>query len=133
MDLIDGIAPDQAGIRFIARYLKPDGVISTKPSALRYARAEGLITIQRIFLMDSASLENGIRLVSQLSPDYVEILPGLVPKAIAYLSASLKQPVIAGGMITEADDVHQALGAGAVAVSTSNPDLWMLNPTATIR
>lgn len=128
MDLVDGIAADQAGIRFAAKYFRPDGVISTRPTLLRFARDEGLTTIQRIFLMDSASLETGVRHISQLSPDFVEVLPGLVPRAIAYLTANVKLPVIAGGMVTQAADVEIALSAGAVAVSTSNQSLWDLQP-----
>ena len=124
LDLMDGIAADQSGVRFVARCFKPDGLISTKPSLLRHAQVEGLITIQRIFLMDSSSLENGMRLAGQLSPDYIEVLPGIVPKAISRLAGALKPPIIAGGMITQPDEVRLALSAGAVAISTSCASLW---------
>ena len=38
----------------------------------------------------------------------------------------IQYPVIAGGMVTEPDDVKQALVAGAIGVSTSARNLWAL-------
>jgi glycerol uptake operon antiterminator len=126
IDLVDGIARDAAGVRYVARCIAPDGVISTKAALLRVAQEEGLTTVQRIFLVDSSSLETGARLVQASSPDYVEVMPGLVPLAITHLRATLRQPVIAGGMITQPEQVRVALTAGAVAVSTSSQALWHL-------
>ena len=54
------------------------------------------------------------------------IEPGLIYKAISAVSRKLSIPVIAGGMITEADEVAGALRAGALAVSTSNRVLWRM-------
>jgi glycerol uptake operon antiterminator len=127
-DLAEGIASDMKGIRFIAKRIMPDGLISTRGSLLKYARGEGLLTIQRLFLVDSSSLETGKRMVEASRPDYLEVLPGLVPKAIAYLYANLYKkmdvPIIAGGMITEPEDMAQAVMAGAIAVSTTSRRLW---------
>ena len=86
----------------------------------------GLLTIQRTFLMDSASLSSGIKLMRGNPPDMVELLPGLVPKAIRQVRERLDIPVIAGGMVTEADEVEDALSAGALAVSTSDKILWRM-------
>lgn len=126
MDLIEGIARDSAGVRYLARRIAPDGVLSTKAQILRTASEEGLTTVQRIFLLDSSSMETGVRMVQTAQPDYVEVMPGLVPMAIERLRATLRQPIIAGGMITESNQVRVALGAGAVAVSTSSEALWKL-------
>ena len=54
----------------------------------------------------------------------IEVLPGLVPKAITRLRDELRLPVIAGGMITQRSDVQTALEAGASAVSVSDEKLW---------
>ena len=54
------------------------------------------------------------------------VMPGLVPKAIVRLKEELRLPVIAGGMITERREVEEAIRAGALAVSTSAPELWRL-------
>ena len=126
MDLCEGLGRDAAAVRWCARNLKPDGMISTKSQLLHAAKEEGLITIQRMFLMDSASLVSGMKLMKGNPPDMVELMPGLIPKSISAVSAKLSIPVIAGGMITEADEVAQALKAGALAVSTSDRVLWRM-------
>ncbi len=127
LDLTEGLGRDNAAVDWCSLALRPDGVISTRPQLLRYAHSLGLMTIQRLFLMDSESLQNGLRLLKSNPPDLVEVLPGLVPKAISRLRESLQLPVIAGGMVTQEEDLRRALGAGACAVSTSDRALWNLN------
>ena len=126
IDLCEGLGRDAAAVRWCARNLQPDGMISTKAQLLHTAREEGLLTIQRMFLMDSASLVSGMKLLKGNPPDMVELMPGLIPKAISAVSGKLSIPVIAGGMITEANEVADALKAGALAVSTSDRLLWRM-------
>ena len=126
MDLCDGLGRDAAAVQWCARNLSLDGMISTRWQLLKAAGEMGLLTIQRMFLMDSASLGNGMKLMKGNPPDLVELLPGLVPKAIRQVRERLDIPVIAGGMVTEADEVEHALSAGALAVSTSDKILWRM-------
>jgi len=124
LDLCAGLGRDKAAVEWCRRVARADGLISTHPQLLREGASLGMATIQRLFLMDAGSLNSGIRLLKAHPPDFVEVLPGLVPKAITRLCSQLGRPVIAGGMVTEADEVRQALHAGAVAVSTSAQRLW---------
>ena len=126
LDLCEGLGRDAAAVDWCAQTLRPDGLISTRAQLLRRAADLGMMTIHRIFLMDSSSLNGGIRHLTANPPDLVEVLPGLVPKAIVRLREQLGLPVIAGGMVTEDDDVAQALQAGALAVSTSARSLWRM-------
>lgn len=126
LDLCEGLGRDAAAVRWCAENLRPDGLISTKSALLHAAKEAGLITIQRMFLMDSASLASGMKLLKGNPPDLVELMPGLIPKAISAVSRKVNIPVIAGGMITEADEVAGALSAGALAVSTSDRLLWRM-------
>ena len=126
MDLCEGLGKDAAAVQWCARNLELNGVISTKSQLLRAASEEGLTTIQRMFLMDSASLTSGMKLMRGSLPDMVELMPGLIPKAIGAVSRKLGIPVIAGGMVTEDQEVAQALAAGALAVSTSDKILWRM-------
>ena len=103
-----------------------DGLISTKAQLLRKAEEQGMLTIHRLFLVDSSSLRGGMRHIAANPPDLIEVLPGLVPKAISQLRDTLNLPVIAGGMVTEERDVEQALAAGALAVSSSERGLWRM-------
>jgi len=124
LDLCDGLGKDNAAVEWCFQTLRPDGLISTRSQLLKRAGELGMMTIQRIFLVDSSSLSGGIRHLKASAPDLVEVLPGLVPKAITHLSETLSIPVIAGGMVTEERDVEQALLAGALAVSSSRKALW---------
>jgi glycerol uptake operon antiterminator len=83
-----------------------------------------MITIQRFFLLDSITLENVIRQSS--GADAVEILPATMPKVIRHLSQQIHLPLIAGGLITDKEDIYTALNAGAVAVSATSSSLWFL-------
>ena len=49
-----------------------------------------------------------------------------MPKIISRLTAVANKPIIAGGLILDKEDVTGALGAGAIAVSTTNPIVWSM-------
>lgn len=126
IDLAEGLGRDDAAVEWCVRELKVDGIISTRPSLIRRASELGVITIQRLFLMDSPSFEHGKRLLRATPPEMAEILPGIAPKAVKQLCAALDKPVIAGGMISERSEIIDALNAGAIAVSVSDERLWKL-------
>ena len=126
LDLIEGLSAREISADFIARYTAADGVISTKAGLTRRARELGLVAIQRVFLLDSMALKNMERHFSQESADLVEVLPGLMPKIIRQLCRTTGKPIIAGGLISDKEDVTGALGAGAVAVSSTTPAVWSM-------
>lgn len=126
LDLIDGLSAREISADFIARHTAADGVISTKAALTKRARDLGLVAIQRVFLLDSMALKNVERHFSQESADLVEVLPGLMPKIIRQLCKTTGKPIIAGGLISDKEDVTGALGAGAVAVSSTNPAVWAM-------
>ena len=126
IDLAEGLGRDDAAVEWCARNLHADGLISTRPQLLRKASESGMVTIQRLFLMDSSSFEHGKKLLKNTPPDMAEVLPGIAPKAVHQLCEALNKPVIAGGMITEKNEIIAALDAGALAVSVSDEKLWNL-------
>ncbi|HWQ62348.1 MAG TPA: glycerol-3-phosphate responsive antiterminator [Negativicutes bacterium] len=124
LDLFEGIGKDRSGVRFLARTGMP-ALITIKPQLGKIARDEGLVVIQRLFLMDSESLRTGINMLKGFKPDAVEILPALVPGEIVHeIIREIDIPVLAGGLIRTADDVAFALRNGVYAVSTSRRGLW---------
>lgn len=127
LDFIDGLSNSRSAIRFVAEHWKPTGIITTKSNVVKLANELGLMTIQRIFLLDRTAVSKGIDMVSSCKPDAVEILPGVIPKVIDDLSRTLDFPIIAGGLISEIEEIHDALEAGALAVSSGNPDMWNFN------
>ena len=110
----------------IARNTAADGVISTKAPLTKRGRELGLVAIQRFFLLDSMALRNIERHLAQDSSDLIEVLPGLMPKIIRRVIETTGKPIIAGGLISDKEDVTGALGAGAVAVSSTNPAVWAM-------
>lgn len=123
-DLIQGLKTDSYGFEFLIREIKPDGIISTRGNVITLAKKNNLLTIQRLFLLDSQALENNIKLINQVKPDYIELLPGIIPSIIEEVHKKTGIPIIAGGLIRTAQDINLACGGGAVAVSTSQPELW---------
>ena len=49
-----------------------------------------------------------------------------MPKIIRKITASCRLPVIAGGLITDKEDILLALQNGATAVSSTNRTVWSL-------
>mgnify|MGYP000235861058 CR=1 FL=1 len=125
LDLVEGLGRDTAAVDYLMRHVKPDGVISTKTDLLTHAKEIGLVTVQRIFLLDSLSYERGVTAARKLGPDLVEVMPGVMPRVIRELTRALPCPVIAGGLIRTRQDAAEALQSGAVAISTSRPELWV--------
>lgn len=123
-DLVKGLSGDSESVNFLMHYVTPSGIVSTKGPMIRSARKAGLLTIQRIFLIDTRSLKNAVESIQENNPDAVEIMPGLVPSIIPYLRASFSQPLIMGGLITQAPQIQAAFEAGADAVSLSAAHLW---------
>ncbi len=125
VDLTTGIGRDMDGMRFLAEEVGLNGIVTTRSHLIRAAKECHLLTIQRIFLLDSESLRTGVQVVSHSLPDAVEVLPALVvPYLRDVLSRQLDVPVIAGGLIRDYHDVNQVLGGPVVAVSTSREELW---------
>lgn len=126
IDLLDGLKTDAAGLQYIYDTVQPTGIITTKTAAIRHAKKLGLITIQRVFLLDSTALAEGAENVRTCQPDLVEVLPGLSAEAIQMASEAFNRPLIAGGLIQNRGMLYRALSAGALAVSTGRTDLWYL-------
>lgn len=123
IDLIEGLGKDSAAVEFIKR-AGAHGIITTRPSLVKDARNCGIYAIQRLFMLDSRSLETGIKNIIEDKPDAVEIMPGIASKVIRSIHKRVDIPVIAGGLILEKDDIIDALSMGAMAVSTSDIFLW---------
>lgn len=123
IDLVEGLGRDGAAVEFLKK-VGADGIITTKPSLIKNARACGIFAIQRLFMLDSRSLESGIKSIMEDHPDAVEIMPGIAAKVIGSINEKVDIPVIAGGLILDKSDIIDALSKGAVAVSTSRFNLW---------
>lgn len=127
IDLIDGLGRDSTAVQYIAQEVKANGLLTTRGDLIKSAKKEGLYAIQRVFILDSLSLDTAERTIKKANPDAVELLPGVIPKAISKISRDIKPILIAGGLVQTPQEVEKAIKAGAKAVSVSNQELWDMN------
>ena len=125
LDLVEGLAQKESAVDFIARSTEADGVISTHTNLIQYAKGLGLFTVLRAFLIDSIALDNLVA-ASRIRPDALDILPGLMPPMIRRVREQTGLPVLTGGLITQKAEILQALEAGALAISTTDPAVWSM-------
>lgn len=129
IDLIAGLSAKEISVEFIARQTRADGIITTKPALVRRAKELGIFAVLRFFVIDSLALKNIENLEMQCGtsrPDFIEVLPGVMPKVLGRIAKVSRIPMIADGLITEKEDVIAALSVGAIAVSSTNQDVWKL-------
>lgn len=126
VDLVDGFSNKPVVIDFLREQTQADGVLSTKAPMVKYAKSVGFFGIHRLFLVDSFSYHNVPKQVQLSGADAAEILPGCIPRVLSWLREDTKIPLIAGGLVCDKQDVMGALGAGAIAIASSNRGVWQM-------
>lgn len=126
LDLIQGMQSDGYAAEYICQEFQPYGILSTKTNVIAKAKQKKVIAVQRVFLLDSGSLEKSYALIEKNRPDFIEVLPGALTPLIREIREKTGIPILAGGFIRTPEDVERTLEAGAVAVTTSTPELWNL-------
>ena len=121
--LVGGLAPREVAVDWLQQQ-GADGIISTRPHLIRRGRELGLLTVLRVFAIDSKAVGNLQKETEMVTPDVIEILPGTLPRVIERLSKKIPVPLIAGGLMTDKSDIVSALQAGALCASTSDEELW---------
>lgn len=125
IDLITGLSAKEVAVDFLRSNTRADGVISTRPALIQRAKELGLFTLLRVFVIDSSALSSALN-AKQLRPDAVDILPGLMPDIIRTIREKTGLCVLTGGLITQKQQIMQALRAGALAISTTDPAVWRM-------
>lgn len=129
LDMIHGLANNPVVLDYFYRHFKREcAVITTKNTMAKKAQEMGILVVQRYFMLDSLALESVSESIAKSGEDAIEIMPGILPRIIDYLSHRTTVPVIAGGLIQTAHDVERILASGAVAISTTRSELWALGP-----
>ena len=126
IDLIQGLHSRDIAVDFIKKYTKADGIISTKAALIQRARELSLYTVMRFFMIDSMAYTSIEKQIKTTKPDVIEILPALMPKVIHKICQTSRCPIIAGGLVSEKEDVMSLLEAGASCISSTNEDVWFL-------
>lgn len=124
VDLIVGLSAKEISIDFIKKYTKADGIISMKPALIKRANDLDLFTIQRFYMIDGLTYANVAKNVKNSNPDVVEFMPAGLSKLIRYLVELIDKPIVASGLTQDREDIIRALKAGALAIATTNRELW---------
>lgn len=126
LDLVRGLSStDKETIEFVADHIRADGIVTPKSHMVKAAKQAGLYGILHLFVIDSLAVDNGLKMIDQLEPDGIELMPGVIPKVIeTYAAASDTIPIIASGLIRTVDEARTALNAGATSLSVSETALW---------
>lgn len=125
VDLITGLSSKEIAVDFIQRNTAADGIITTRQSFIRRAQDLHMYSILRVFVIDSIALSS-LEKLDSLRPDFIEIMPGVMPKTIRKVCTNTSIPILAGGLIADKEDVMSALESGATAVSTTNQQVWKM-------
>ena len=126
VDLISGLSGKEIAVDFLHRNTRADGIISTKLPLIRRAKELGMATVFRFFVIDSMAFDNIKKQYDAALPDFVAILPGIMPKIITRVTKMVSAPVIAGGLIGEKADIYAAIEAGAISISSTNQSTWFI-------
>ncbi|MCR4627456.1 MAG: glycerol-3-phosphate responsive antiterminator [Treponema sp.] len=124
LDLIEGLSSSRSSIDYINEKTAADGIISIKQNLLKYAKSLGFLTVLRIFMLDSKSVDSLEKIDVDSAVDIIEMMPGIVVTVLKSEVNKNSKTIIAGGLISSEDDVRAILQSGVGAVSTSASNLW---------
>ena len=123
VDLAGGVSADASGLRFLSG--PTEGVISPHRHVIELARETDLLTVHRLFAIDSSAVERG----GEADPARTTSLrrnpprPRL-PEGDPSLPRAPQKTGLAGGLLKSLEDISSILAAGAAGVSTSHQKLW---------
>lgn len=126
VDFISGLSSKEIAVDFIKQNTRADGIISTKPMLVKRAQELGMYSGQRTFMIDSIALGTLKKQIEMFRPDFIEIMPGIIPSVLKHMKEYTDIPIVAGGLIFDKKDVMAAFDAGVDAVSTSREELWFV-------
>ena len=126
LDLVSGLRPDRSSVEWLCES-GADAVVSSRGHLMPAIRQNRMTAIQRLLLVRRTQLSAGVGSIRRSEPDIVEVLPGVVLPQVLHMLPDLGRPLLAGGFVRTAQDVHALLGAGAIAVTTSREELWGLS------
>jgi glycerol uptake operon antiterminator len=125
LDLVAGLRSDRAAVGWLARS-GADAVISSHGQLMAAIHNNSMTAVQRLLATHRTQLAAGLVSISRSEPDVVEFLPGVVLPQVRPLIPELTATMLAGGFVRSPQDVRAILAGGAVAVTTSRPELWGL-------
>lgn len=125
VDMVDGFSSKSSVIKFMKNNTEADGIVSSKAAMLRNAKELGFLTVHRFFILDSSSYRSMKKQLELSQADFINIAPGWT-KVVEWTKAEYTKPIIASGLVCDKKIVIDSLKAGAVAICSTNHDVWDL-------
>ena len=124
VDTVKGLSVTPDGLEYV-RSVRVMGVVSTHASVVGNAANSGLLSMQKVFATDRSNLPRIRASVAQSRPHLVQLMPWPVVPRLPREFLGAMPGFIVSGFVQDQADVDAALQLGAVAVSTSQQDLWV--------
>lgn len=125
IDSCHGLSQDKEGIDYVAE-AGAMGLLSTRLQTISRARKCGLISMQKIFVTDRSTWLRSMNAIEQSEPDYIQLMPSPMLGLLSKSECTKLPPIVASGFVCNRQHVTTALNHGAVAVSSSDSELWDL-------
>jgi glycerol uptake operon antiterminator len=127
IDSCDGLSQDKGGVEYLAD-IGVTSLVSTRVATIQRANRAGLVTMQKVFVTDRSTWPRSVKALEQSDPNLVPLMPAPMLSHLPAQDRKALPPIVTSGFVCNKADVFNALKNGAVAVSTSDSELWNLNP-----
>lgn len=84
-------------MKYLYEEVAPTGIITTKPNLVQPAKDLGLCIVQRLFILDSQSVKTGLKMMQSNHTDFIEVMPGIIPKIIPEIKRHSRIPKLPAG------------------------------------
>lgn len=129
IDSCDGLSQDKGGVEYLVD-IGVTSLVSTRVATVQRANRAGLMTMQKVFVTDRSTWPRSVKAIEQSDPNLVQLMPAPMLPHLREQNRAALPPIVASGFVCNEHDVRQAQAHGAVAVSTSDSQLWNLDRRA---
>lgn len=127
VDSVQGLTANADGLEYLKGVGVP-GIVSTHSQAVSRAADLGLLAVQKVFVTDRSNLRRAAATVKSSHAHFVQLMPWPVVPHLSPEFLRALGPFIVAGFVNTEDDIHAALRLGALAVSSSQKELWDYRP-----
>lgn len=127
VDSVPGLTANADGLEYLKSVGVP-GIVSTHTQVVSRAADLGLLSVQKVFVTDRSNLRRAAATVKSSHAHFVQLMPWPVVPHLSPEFLRALGPFIVSGFVNEEDDIRAALRLGALAVSSSQKELWDYRP-----
>ncbi|WP_373376768.1 glycerol-3-phosphate responsive antiterminator [Cupriavidus nantongensis] len=129
IDSCEGLSQDKGGVEYLAD-IGVTSLVSTRVATIQRANRAGMVTMQKVFVTDRSTWPRSVKALEQSDPNLVQLMPAPMLSHLPEADRKALPPIVTSGFVCNSDDIRDALAHGAVAVSTSDRNLWGLDAKA---